>query len=335
MAAEYGNTTISYGINKKNVLRQHNSPLFFPLTQISILNIRSLQVVNQSFPEITSSFLPSSSSWNAIIETRQKYNQFNSDCHWIWRKNEETYSRAVLGPHDSIPFTSDVTDRLSVVRLKHLSFDLVGFTAIEWFGKEVYDSRVSSLLTADLTLSSQFYPRHGQDRSETVSLIIIPSLHECMYLYVRRRSIPPAVATRKGDFVFFLPIQERYGSLSNHMDTDGQTKELGFGPDVTVQCYPLLLTFGIESGYCNSWEPADGRREWRLTYGMATFSLPLPPPLPHPPTLRMRLRIDWPYVDYMYAEPSCHRCAPTCLETESNLAPHMAVLPLRYVISRF
>ena len=25
------------------------------------------------------------------------------------------------------------------------------------------------------------------------------------------------------------------------------------------------------------------------------------------------------------AGPSCHRCAPTCLETESNLAPYMAV----------
>ena len=34
------------------------------------------------------------------------------------------------------------------------------------------------------------------------------------------------------------------------------------------------------------------------------------------------------------AGPSCHRCAPTCLETESNLAPHMAASPLRHVISQ-
>ena len=34
------------------------------------------------------------------------------------------------------------------------------------------------------------------------------------------------------------------------------------------------------------------------------------------------------------AEPSCHRCGPTCLKTESNLAPHMAASPLRHVISQ-
>ena len=29
------------------------------------------------------------------------------------------------------------------------------------------------------------------------------------------------------------------------------------------------------------------------------------------------------------AEPSCHRCTPTCLETKSNLALHMVALPLK------
>ena len=31
---------------------------------------------------------------------------------------------------------------------------------------------------------------------------------------------------------------------------------------------------------------------------------------------------------------SCHRCAPTCLETESNLVPYLAALPLRHFISQ-
>ena len=34
------------------------------------------------------------------------------------------------------------------------------------------------------------------------------------------------------------------------------------------------------------------------------------------------------------AGPSRNRCAPICLETESNLAPYMVVLPFRHVISQ-
>ena len=34
------------------------------------------------------------------------------------------------------------------------------------------------------------------------------------------------------------------------------------------------------------------------------------------------------------AGPSCYMCAPTCLETENNLAPHMAPSPLRHIISQ-
>jgi len=68
------------------------------------------------------------------------------------------------------------------------------------------------------------------------------------------RNLPP-VSIRKCYHIILFVVEHRYDSLSNHVNTYRQAEELRFCPDVSVEGNPLLLTFGIECGYCIHTKP--------------------------------------------------------------------------------
>lgn len=75
-----------------------------------------------------------------------------------------TYPRAVLCPHDAVPLAGNHTCRFAVTWFHHLTLYLVGLSPVEGFGEEIYCGWVSRLLTAYITLTTQFYPRYCQYR---------------------------------------------------------------------------------------------------------------------------------------------------------------------------
>lgn len=122
--------------------------------------------------------------------------------------------------HHSVPLPHNGKEGLLLVRPVNLGRDLVLLIAVEWFGDELDGAVVAGLRARYRHRPAQLDPGHGQYGT--------------------------AVAVGECEIVLLVVVQHGHDALADVVHADGQAEEFGFGVDVCVEAYPLVVVLRVE-----------------------------------------------------------------------------------------